>query len=280
MVMRRMIPLLLLAACAEPGEPEGAWSWYEAPASYDVQESVAFTDVPYDFTGPTAIADLPVATELGTVFATDDGPPDCAEWSTTDELPAEIEGIVTLHPRYYYKSQGCLPETNDDGLDSDEKYYGSYFIEDASGGIFVLGDSKVAHFDMGDRVRMRVRAVRDAFGVNTVAAHDITEVLRGPEAISYVEKSERFDAADVSEVRRVSGTVRDEIGNFGEFNIEADDGTNYAIGVDAELARRGAYWAPGTRLQATGPVFLSYGSYTLIVMKLGQIQVLDEPSLE
>ncbi len=277
MVFRLIISATLLTGCADTAEPEGAWDWYDDPVAYDVQETVAFTDVPYDFTGPTPIAELPSPDERETIFAPDDAPPACDSWTVSDGLPAEIEGIVTVHPRFYYKSQGCLPAENDDDLDADEKYYGSYFIEDASGGVFVLGDSKVAHFDMGDRVRMRVRAVRDAFGVDAVAAHDIIEVIRGPEPIAYALQTERFGTDDISEVRRVTGTVRDEIGTFGDFNIETDDGSTYAVGVDAELARRGAYWPPGTRLQVTGPVFFSYGSYSIVVMKLGQVEVLAEP---
>ncbi|MFT4623832.1 MAG: hypothetical protein ACI8PZ_002488 [Myxococcota bacterium] len=271
---RPLVALLLVGACSEPNAPEKSLRWYDLPGQYDVQEWVEFTDVPYDFTGVDPIARLPVPPTEGTLFAANDAPPNCAGWSATDDLPREIEGIVTLHPRYYTKSSGCLPDPNDDGIDSDEKYYGSYFLQDSSGGVFVLGDSKVAHFDMGDRVRMRVRSVRDAFDVPAIVGHDVLEIIRGPEPIYYQVQTERFSEGDISEVRRVTGTVIDELGTFGDFTIQTDDGVNFGIGIDSELNRRGAYWPPGTRLQVTGPVLYSFQAYSVLVMKLGQVEEL------
>ena len=49
-------------------------------------------------------------------------------------LPFEIEGVVTAHPRYYFKTSGC-------DWDSDEKYYGSFFIQDATGAKISIEDS-------------------------------------------------------------------------------------------------------------------------------------------
>ena len=103
-----------------------------------------------------------------------------------EDLPFEVEGIVTLHPRWYFKTHGC-----DDG---DEKFYGSFFIQDGTSGIFVLGDSKVAHFDMGARVKMKVRGVRTIYDLNVVYAHDITEVVDyGPVPVYYDEATEALE---------------------------------------------------------------------------------------
>ena len=64
------------------------------------------------------------------------------------QLPMDIEGVVTLHPRRYMKIPVC---------DQDEKHYGVFTIEDDTAGIVVLREA-LAHFDV-DRVRMRVHAL-------------------------------------------------------------------------------------------------------------------------
>jgi hypothetical protein len=205
-------------------------------------------------------------------------PVNCADWQTDDTLPQEIEGIVTLHPRWYVKVSGCLPADDDSRfIDSDEKYYGSYFIEDQSGGVFVLGDAKVAHFNMGDRVRMTVRSVANNFDLQMVTGHDILEVTRGPEPIYYQTVSDgKLCPDDVASVRRVTGTVFTDPDTFGEFTLESDDGNRHIINLDAELNRRGIRYPIGTRLTVTGPVLFSYGSYAIVVIRVGQIEVLSE----
>ena len=63
-----------LCGCPETGGGESPSDWYDRGSDFDVQEPVAFTDVPYDFTGAVAIADLPVPAPFTTMFATDDAP--------------------------------------------------------------------------------------------------------------------------------------------------------------------------------------------------------------
>ena len=292
----------LLAACTEPADPEPL-DWFDEGVDIQVRETVLFTDQNYDFTGATAIADLPVPGDFETWFAPDaDATLDeCAGWLTSEELPVEITGIVTIHPRFYIKVSGCLPP-DDFTVDSDEKYYGSFYIQDESGGFFVLGNTRVSRFDMGDRVTLRVNAVKEYFDSVMVSAHDVVAIERGPEPIYYREVSGRLlGTEDQAQVVRVEGTVAAEASNFGEIylctgdnpdtTLLADQGRNgdlvpacarsnvtdppwYKIGLDVELQRRGVTFEPGTRVQATGPVHLSFGDHQVAILRIGQLQEL------
>lgn len=285
------LALLILASsgCAELRGAEYAGSWYEDEGDLDVTEPIAFTDVNYDFTGPDAIEELPYPPagsgfSVDTWFAAEDALPaaDCGTWDSTAQLPDVIEGIVTIHPRYYFKTSGCLPNFD---FDSDEKYYGSFFVQDATGGVFVLGDSKVAHFDMGDRVKLRVRGTALRFDLPMVVAHDVIEIQRGPEPIYYevaevewgpnANQSSDGDPIDVmGRVKRVTGTVLQLPDTFGEFRIQTDDGRTYTVGLDSELNRRGLSFDPGTVIQVTGPVLYSFDTHRIAIMRVGQITVL------
>jgi hypothetical protein len=286
--MRRktVISLLLLAGvvgCTPERLPEKTSGWYAAAEDLEVSETVLFTEDPYDFTGPTSIADaMAILADLEgvTLFEPDPAmPTQCEGWQQSTALPLEIEGIATLRPRYYYKSAGC--ETVADN-DSDEKYFGSFFIEDSSGGAFVLGDTKVPHFEMGDRVKLRVRALRDSYGVRMIAAHDVIEVIRGPEAIYYQWADGELGPDDTGEVRRLTATVEvpPTTDSFGAFTLRDDLGALHHATIDVELQRRGITVESGERVTITGPVFFnSYEDYHMIVlMRLGQIQ--DATDLE
>lgn len=292
--MRTTLPFLLLttAACGEQRLREDWTGWYDAGSDLDVEESIEFTETNYDFTGPTPISAIPtpdaaVEDDDGrtfTWFAGDDPPAaGCADWEAVDTLPVEIEGIVTLRPRWYIKITGCLPE-NDGDVDSDEKYYGNYFIQDSSGGSFVLGDSKVARFDMGDRVRLRVRAVKDHFQMPMIAAHDVVEVERGPEPIYYEAVLGRdLGDADVGKVVRIAGMVLEDQGNFGEIYLCGEAGLDvnnepgcHKVSIDQELQRRGITLPVGTRQQVTGPVQYGFGEYQVNLMRVGQLEQLSE----
>lgn len=263
--------------CSVEDAPQDYMSWYDEGSGLEVEEPVAFTDQPYDFpadpaAGIGALMDAVFPVSSGTIAYSDadqfSDDTDCS--STVDSnLPAVIEGVVTLHPRYYFKTNGC-------DFASDEKYYGSFFIQDGTGGVFVLGDSRVAHFDVGAKVRMKVRGVRTAYDLNMVYAHDIEEVYYDEtHAVYYTEPSGSLGARDVGEVRRVSGTVVTEMDTFGEFQVEAESGQRYSVALDAELNRRGVSFPVGSRVQATGPVLLSYDVYSIIIMEVGQVTVLD-----
>lgn len=275
--MRWILGIAVLAGCAPEREPEAWDDWYDAGSPYDVREPIAFTDQPYDFPadpgeGIGALLDVAARYKDRIAFGAGDPPPKgCTDWVTAaaGDLPFEIEGIVTVHPRFYFKTDGCV-------RGSDEKFYGSYFIQDATGGVFVLGDSKVAHFDMGDRVRMRVRAVRNKFDMVSVAAHDILEVERGPEPIWYQVDSDGFSFDDIGIVKRIEGTIVTDPDTFGEFAVENDDGLRWIVGLDVELNRRGVRYPVGTRVRITGPVLYSYSVFSLVVMRVGQIEVVDD----
>jgi hypothetical protein len=271
-----MISLLLLA-CTFDDSSQDYLSWYDAGAGLDVTEPISFTDEPYGFpadpaTGIGALLDTLFPVEEGTIaYAAGDqfsADTDCIS-TASDELPWILEGVVTLHPRYYFKTNGC-------DRDSDEKYYGSFFIEDSTGGVFVLGDSRVAHFDTGAKVRMKVRGVRTAFGQNMIYAHDIEEILYDEsQSVYYQLAGGSLGDSDVGEVRRIEGVVASDKDTFGEFLVEADSGQSYSVSLDVELNRRGISYPIGARILVTGPVLLSYDAYTIIIMEVGQITVLD-----
>ncbi len=264
----RWILATCLAGCAglDHPLPDDPSDWFDAGNPLEVIEPLAFTEEPYAVTGSTAIGDLPIAEPYQSLFAP--GPlPTCPDWATSSELPAQIEGIVTVFPRLYFKTEGC------DG--DDEKYYGSYFIQDASGGIFVLGDSKVAHFDAGDRVSLSIRGVANVYDLPMVTAHDVIEIERGPEPIYYQVPSGPLDLPDIALVRRVEGDVISEKDTFGAFQVLADNGTTYDITLDVELNRRGVDYPVGTRIIVTGPVLYSYSIFAIVVMQIGQVEIVD-----
>ncbi|MCB9677555.1 MAG: hypothetical protein H6737_20785 [Alphaproteobacteria bacterium] len=285
--MSRSLALLtaLLVACAPVREPEAYDDWYGPMGELDedVEEPVQYTDAGYTYPeqGPSVggLADL--AEDFTRKYAPEDLPPDasCGDWVTTSDLPREMWAMVTLHPRYYFKTDGCDSQV-DEG-DSEEKYYGSFFIEDSTGGIFVLGDSKVAHFDMGDRVKIRIRGIQRSFGLNMVVAHDIVEVDRGPYAIHYtpapaLDFSEYPDETWLGKTVRAEGVVTTDPDTFGEFSILADNGSTYLVALDSELNRRKVHYPIGSRIRATGPVQRAFGD-KIIIMRKGQIEVLSTP---
>ncbi|MCA9494855.1 MAG: hypothetical protein KC621_33230 [Myxococcales bacterium] len=265
------MPLLLLLACSELHEtPEDWTAWFDTGVQLEVEEPIEFIEGEcYGFPGSSGggLADFidrhyPAD---GTLFEEGASPPPGCDFGVDPELPEQLTGVVTLHPRYYFKTSGCT-------VLSDEKYYGSYFIGDDSGGLFVLGDSKVAHFDVGDVVTLNVRGVRTLFGLNLIYAHDVVDVQREGRAICFQRALEPLGDADVGQVRRVEGVVVSETDTFGEFTVEDAFGNRHVVGLDAELNRRGVTWPVGTRLQVTGPVLYSFSEYTIEVMRVGQVE--------
>jgi len=314
--MRRLAPFVALSAltgCANDRARENPSGWYAEGEPYDVMEPVAFTTTPYEVAGATAIADIPKPEldSFETWFASDDDLPEgrCSDWSTKSTLPVEVTGIVTAHPRYYYKASGCRP-VDDRDIDSDEKFYGSYFIEDETGGFFVLGDTKVAHFEMGDQVTIRVRATKELFGYQMVYSHDVVAIERGPFPIYYEERDAPLTDDDLSKVRRMTGTVGFS-GDFGEVqlctgevgehdfeDVYADltgqdakgpqircvnEGRGFYLALDTELQRRGLELAIGTQVIATGPIIrgfderdVPYDEHRMVITRLGQLEILAD----
>lgn len=282
----------LLAGC--DGARDGAANpddWFDNGSPLSVEEPVAFTSDNYvDVADGDGILELkqavfPVAAGSAgrdpLVFGPSDGAAEAGgcDIRTNRALPYVIEGVVTAHPRFYFKSSGCE-------WDSDEKYYGSFFIQDETGGQMVLGDTKVAKFDMGDRVRILARGAKTSFDLDMVYSYDLLEIVERGEAIYYEEVDRPFacprtapidwDECDTGRVKRITGTVVQEKDTFGDFVIENDDGVRWHIGLDVELNRRGIDYPLGTRITATGPILFSFSTYSLVVMRKGQIQVLDD----
>ncbi len=277
-----------LTACVD-AETETSHLDFAEPGTFTpVSDPIEFTDQPYDFTGDTSIGDLRALFPFDMVwhaFPSDaqypvpgDCDPQRTQNETTpaflDELPAVIEGIVTIHPRYFMKISVCGTE---------ERYYGSYIIQDGSGGIHVLKDSRVAEFDVGDRVRLRVRALTRNFGTRAVLAFDQEEVLTTPstrEPVYFQEIDRNFtETADLYEVRRITGRVvlPATNQNFNEMEIRPDDGIGirWRASVDRELGTRGVAPPEGALVELTGPIVESFG-LRMLITNLGQIRVIEE----
>jgi hypothetical protein len=270
--------LALFGGCAQTppdSPPEDASAWYEPATTTQVDEPVPFTATNYDFDGGIAALNagiFPVAANTiaygpGEAFPTGSS---CLS-TNTPNLPDQITGIVTILPRLYVKIKDC-------GGDA-EKYYTSYFLQDSTGGVFVLGDGKAEHFESGNRITINVRSGRTDYTMNEIYSWDLADVSDTVEPIYYTVRSGSedgpLDGSDVSLVRRVEGVVRTVPDTFGAFTIVSDSGITYNISIDSELARRGVTYSVGQRLQVTGPVFYSFSIYAVIVMREGQVSVLD-----
>ena len=285
--------LFLTTACVAIEEPpENLSERYGEAEVATVTEEIAFTDQPYDFSGEVTIREIrdlipefprlwlglsagdayPVSGDCDPQF----GGPDLIP-PQLDELPAVIEGVVTLHPRYFMKVTVCGTE---------ERYYGSYIIQDESGGIMVLKDSRVAEFDVGDRVRLRVRSLLRNFSNLTVLGFDQEEVLTdrsNREPIYYVELTRPFrENEDLYEVRRITGRVEMEATNqnFNEMKVRSVENPNitWLVSLDRELGGRGVAPKQGDLVQLTGPVVESFG-LRMLIANFGLIEVL-EPAAE
>ena len=249
-------------------------NWYDQGSDLDVTEPVEFTAKNYSFPADgsaSSIDALKIAMFPVDWWTTAYGPDD--QYATgsgcpsevNNSLPFTVEGVVTILPDYYFKTDGCY---------GDEKYYGSYFIQDNSGGLFVLGDSKVAHFDMGDRIKLTVRGGRTSYDLDMVIAHDVEEVVSQGNAIYFEKVDAAFSLDDIARVVRVEGTVTTHPDTFGEFTLQSDNGTNWSVQLDSELNRRGVTFEPGDRLRVTGPVIYSYSLLSVVIMRIGQLEPL------
>jgi hypothetical protein len=288
---------------------------YPAAETTPVDEPVLFTDTPYDIQGDTSIADL-----LGSIPEDDfvwygmsdpypiSGSCDSRnnEVEQVGNLPARIEGIATLHPRYFQKVSFC---------GSDERYYGSFVLEDKTGGILVLKDSKVSDFSMGARVSMRVRGLMKYFDTRAVLVYDEEEILSPAEPVYFEDAEDPFEKDDVGRVRRVTGKVSTPPtnANFNEICLISQDDTSsetcakacvrdsdcesadcvlpFESASSGTCSRAGGFWLvsldkeigqrlpvvlkPGQIVALTGPIVDSFG-LRMLVSKVGQIQVIDE----
>ncbi|MGC6418021.1 MAG: hypothetical protein ACON3Z_12945 [Bradymonadia bacterium] len=218
-----LLCLLFLAACmadprTDPVPNEQIWS--DAPSDRAVAEPINFQERgPQDGYGlPTATAVsieslinlLPqqdVSFDEPRTFTSADGAIPCNTGDVSvlppSQLPATIEGVITLHPRRYLKIPVC---------DQDEKHYGSFTIEDDTGGIVVLRDSRIAPFRPGDRVRMTVHALTMTYLQPSTRAILSASVERLPDSsndgtgvVYYDRLTVPFSDADFTKVKRIEG---------------------------------------------------------------------------
>jgi hypothetical protein len=120
---------------------------------------------------------------------------------TVDELPVTIEAVVTLLPRQYMKLPIC---------GQDERHYGTFTIEDDTGGLIVLRDSRVAAYGHGDHVKITISGITLTYGrdldTRAVLIADITATGESSPVL-FETAHDGFTAEDVGQVKRVSGTV-------------------------------------------------------------------------
>ncbi len=290
------------SACGgEASLPDGLYDYGE-PDQIEVAPSERllseYTDEPYTFQGTTPIADVIALTESDDFvwqgFEPDSPFPvtgDCDADrgfdqipSVVRELPLTIEGVVTLHPRYFQKHAIC---------GQDERFYGSFFIQDETGGILVLKDSRLADFTYGNKVRLRVRALmsnRFGEGFRAVLAYDSQEIIeRDDDAdeplylqdkfpIYYDAIDRAFEGTDIGLVKRITAVVTSEANNnnFSELRLESEDGSiQWLASLDRELALRNPPLTVGRKVQVTGPVLDSFG-LRMIIASFGQIEFLSD----
>ena len=127
-------------------------------------------------------------------------------------------------------------------------------------------------------------AQADGTGDAETGEHLGAETLRA--AFGHGERGERADQDHhhepddalgedhVARVVRVEGQVVSEKDTFGEIRIESDNGVEHVVSLDVELNRRGVEVPLGATLRATGPVLYSYGSYSVIIMRVGQLEII------
>ncbi len=281
--MPALLALAALVGCADVRTAEDPSSWYDSGLDISVEEAMAFTDAPYGLPADGAPsmasqleAPLTFPRGFGTrIDAATTPPADCG-WETSDTLPVEITGVVTVLPKIYFKTDGC-------GRD-DEKYYASYFIEDDTRGVFVLADAKGVSFDAGDTVTLSVRSVRRSYDLDMVYKADVLAVDRTARPIHYRELSAPPGLDDIGQTVRVTGTVVSDPDTFGEFSLAIDGGpacdgpggAGCAIGgLDVELTRRGITVTPGERVTLTGPVLYSYSTFKILALRKPQLLRLD-----
>lgn len=311
----------LLAGCADADTSDDG-DYYHEPEEESVEEPLDFTDDEdaYDgIGGEMSIAELqdlyeddetvwyglapgdpyPQGDEHVLDEDCDPGPFENIA-AEVDELPETIEGVATLHPRYLQNVPVCGQE---------QRYYGSYFLQDDSGGILVLKNSRIADFTFGNRVRLRVRGIVKHFETPAVLVHDEQEVVEPDTThdLYYEDADGELGDDDAGEVRRVRGEVvqAPTNDNFNEMILESPDGDEHFVSIDRELGRRGVEFDaresnpedqdgvdrhPGEEdeqdddqgecVQVTGPVQNAYDTYQVIVYRLGQIERLDDADCE
>lgn len=275
----------------DPSDPD----YYDEGEQVAVTEPIDFTDQNYDdVSGEMTISDLrALRDETAFVwygYSPMDPYPfgdrrahgeDCSPvpafeniYHEVPELPATIEGVITHYPRLLRSPRFCAGE---------DRYYGSYYIQDETGGILVYKDSRVADFTFGDRVSLRVRGMSAQnfngmpAGVVGVSAFDQETVEDRGLPIYFETTDANFEVEDVGKVKRISGEVVTEPTNtnFNALTLQSTSSdATWAASIDRELSRRGVTFEQGERVELTGVVADSFG-LTMLIYSLGQIERLE-----
>ncbi len=280
--------ILLVAGCieGETGLDSGDY-WTDEGSEVSVNEPIEFTDDPsvYDgIVGEMSLEDLRSVPDDGQPVWMGFSSPYPVEGDCTpdqfhenipevvDEFPAEVEGVVTIHPRIFQNLTFC---------GSRQRYQGSYVIQDETGGIQVYKDSRVADVDVGDHIRMTVKGTMHEFGRDHIIAFETEEIVQEDVPWYYEEIDREFDEdEDMYEVRRIRGEVVMEgtNQNFGEMLIRSteDEDVEWSASLDREMSNRGVGPEKGAVVQLTGPVVDSFGM-EMMIANLGQVEVIEEP---
>lgn len=117
------------------------------------------------------------------------------------ELPITVEAIVSLQPSKYLKLPIC---------GQDERFYGAYAIEDDTGGIVVLRNSRVAFARPGDRVRVEIIGLAQFFGspeqrAVVISSVEVLEQAASP--VLYENATSPFTVDMVARTHRIEGFV-------------------------------------------------------------------------
>jgi hypothetical protein len=209
--------LLLIAFGCATDDPDIDPSdrWPESGEQRSVSEPVPLADrnegLSYQLPQPglpsiqDLIAVLPeedVGRDEPKFFSSAEQPLSCINGRTTRSanLPMTIEGVVTIPGTYYIKVSVC---------DQEEKFYGSYVIEDDTAGIMVLRDSRVAQVQPGDVVRMTVHTmvISDNLGrvdSRAVLSYEL-EILAQKKDVLYERTQSPLTTDDVGKTRQVEG---------------------------------------------------------------------------
>jgi hypothetical protein len=301
--MMFMLVLTLATSCAETDEglgPDEIAQRYnrDSITTTPVVEPYVTTDQPYDFTGDMPIGDLAEMIDFSEsvwygLSPIDQRPNPDQACGTFDnpvvelpDLPARIEGIVTLHPRFFEKIGFC---------GSDERYYGSYFLQDSSGGIQVLKDSRIADFDVGDRVSIRVRGLMQEFGAGFVLLHDEETVISKDHPV-YLTDAERFLVPDhIGKAVRIRGKIVQPPTNFNFNNaclippdsddtrpcdprcVSSEQCQGYILAAfDREIGQRNPDPIEvGDVLEMRGPVIDGFDDLTIQIAEEGQYDIIE-----
>ncbi len=218
----------------------------EQPVSYEARSPARSYGLPE--AGQASIADLIAVIEANRDdssyffaedrFASGDVPlADCRFDAAvaTDQFPMRITGVVTHHPRRFVKVEVCDRE-------EDERFWGTFVIEDDTGGIVVLRPGRSANFTFGDRITLDVYGAMLTFGLDAdtraILSYDIVDHtgVADDEAFDrtmlYEAIDRPFDASDSSEVRRIEGYTYQSPtnANFNEMLVaDRPVAANYAL---------------------------------------------------